>query len=134
MDFVALPGGASVFITGILLSFVAGCVFAWLLFRVRSSREGANLRVEFETERTRLRLNGSCRIRARMVQAVDGRCCDLNRSCPIVARTVQASEFAAAVVKFAPHAARATPPEWHWHREQTHTTYARPPGAAHACP
>jgi DNA recombination protein RmuC len=54
MDFVALPGGASVFITGILLSFVAGCVFAWLLFRVRSSREGANLRVEFETERTRL--------------------------------------------------------------------------------
>lgn len=54
MDFVAPPSGVSVFIIGIILSFVAGSVFAWLLLRVRSSREAANLRVEFETERTRL--------------------------------------------------------------------------------
>jgi DNA recombination protein RmuC len=54
MDLVASPGGASVFIIGIILSFVVGCVFAWLLFRLRNSREALNLRVEFETGRTRL--------------------------------------------------------------------------------
>ena len=54
MDFIAPPSGGSLFIISILLSFLTGCVFAWLLFWARSSREAANLRVEFETERTRL--------------------------------------------------------------------------------
>lgn len=54
MDFIAPPSGGSLFIISILLSFLTGCVFAWLLFWARSSREAANLQVEFETERTRL--------------------------------------------------------------------------------
>jgi DNA recombination protein RmuC len=47
-----LPDGFSMLVFGV--AFVAGCVIAWLILRLRGAEELTNRQVEFESERTRL--------------------------------------------------------------------------------